>query len=194
MYTFREWFSAVASKLRYGKLGRACKKRARIRLEIESLEERWVPVATTTWDPAGVNDLASNANNWNAGLPDDTTQAVFDGNVANSVCEWDANAPNKVDSIVFKNGYTSQLQIGNNVTLETANQIDLSNAGGQAGSIASVVFNNTGSKLKMDAGNSKFADIQFSGQNGTVYVAGGTLSLTNADASSSTASFLVAGT
>jgi hypothetical protein len=51
----------------------------RVRLAVEQLDERIVPVATPTfWQPAGLNQLWSNANNWTAGLPDNTMVASFD--------------------------------------------------------------------------------------------------------------------
>jgi hypothetical protein len=52
----------------------------RVSLAVEQLDERIVPAAPiTTWTPAGVNQLWSNAANWSGGLPDDTKVVAFTG-------------------------------------------------------------------------------------------------------------------
>jgi hypothetical protein len=160
---------------------------------LEELEQRWNPVTINSWKPGNVNILWSNPNNWTQGhVPTNSEQVDFDGSLSNTSIEIDTTA--KVGSVVFQNHYTSIFEIEANVTVEAVNQIDLSN-GGSTTDVATVDFDATSSKLQMDGANSTpqgtFGNIKFIGQNGTVYVQGGTLNLTNTQGSSSNASFLV---
>ena len=82
-------------------------------LQVQQLDDRIVPAApTTTWAPAGVDDLWSNAANWTNGLPDATKVAVFSGMTDGCIFDNTVQAVNQtVLGLQSENGFTGTLQM-----------------------------------------------------------------------------------
>ena len=114
---FGSWVTAAPSKPRPNPK----RKPHRTLLRLEELEGRLVPAPLlTTWTDKDGNHLASDANNWNNGLPNATTQAILDGNVTKDGITFDQQAT--CDGILVKNGYggtmTIQAAVSSNATVE----------------------------------------------------------------------------
>ncbi len=119
------------------------------------------PPGQNIWKPAGVNNLASNPNNWTGGVVPNGKPAVFDGeaNATNQAIQWDKNI--SPTSITLQNGYTAQMTInaGMEVT-DTGSIIE------DAKSTLNVNFAANTSILAVQSGASKLTNFNFSGQGG----------------------------
>lgn len=161
------------------------RRKVQSQLCVERLEDRICPATQNIWKGT-LSALASNDGNWSLGHKATATeQAVFTANWNNA---FEADASITFDSIVLQNNYNAAMTIDSGVVLEAANGFM------QTSGTANIAFGSTTSKLQLDAGISGFGNIEFTGQKGTVYLAGGSLGLGNSAASDTFANFLIGGT
>jgi hypothetical protein len=188
-YWILDCIDALRSEIHEEFSGCPAHKPPRARPCLEGLERRECPTTQNFWT-GNLSALASVDGNWSLNhVATATEQAVFTGS-SNNAFEADSNLANgklKVDSIVLQTNYTAAMQIDSGVVLEAANGFT------QTSGTANIDFKSTTSKLQIDAGNSGFQNIEFTDQQGTVDLKGGTLAIGNSAVSDTFANFLIEG-
>ena len=147
--------------------------------------------ADDLWLGTGTNPtLWSEGDNWQLNRPPGSVdKALFDGLGHDNPCEVDAKAVFPVAGIGLVNGYAAQITIDANVVAETTGGLNSDST-----SKTNIDFKSSGSALNLEGGESTLYTFTFSDQGGTVVLwARASLTLNNTGASSTTATFQIAG-